>query len=72
MTTLFDLQQPMGYELKDNVHIFHLVPSSNLCDHWFGHNLLVKSRTSVIRPANAHFCPCINEGVFDRTRISWI
>ena len=23
--TPFDLQQPMGYQLKDNIHIFHLV-----------------------------------------------
>ena len=31
-----------GYQWKDNVHIFHLMPSSILCDHWFGHRVALK------------------------------
>ena len=38
----------VGYQWKDNIHIFHLVPSSALCDHQFGHKNLLKSRTEVI------------------------
>ena len=32
-------QKTKGYQWKDNVHIFHLMPSSTLCDHWFGHRI---------------------------------
>ena len=28
---------------KDNVGIFHLMPISSLCDHWFGHRVALKT-----------------------------
>ena len=29
-------QKTKGYQLKDNVHTFYLIPSGTLCDHWSG------------------------------------
>ena len=63
-------QLSMGCQWKDNIHIFHLVPSSTLCDHYFGHKKLLKSQTEVIISKNAHICPCNYEGVYDRWKES--
>ena len=32
----------MGYHLKDNEHIFHLIPKSMMYAHWLGHNEVSK------------------------------
>ena len=36
-------QETKGYQWKDNVHIFHLIPSGTLCDHWSGHRDALKT-----------------------------
>ena len=36
-------QKIKGYQLKDNVHTFHLIPSGTLCDHWSGHRDALKT-----------------------------
>ena len=36
-------QKTKGYQLKDNVHTFHLIPSGTLCDHWSGHRDALKT-----------------------------
>ena len=38
-----DPQKAKGYQLKDNVHTFHLIPSGTLCDHWSGHRDALKT-----------------------------
>ena len=40
-----NLQKTKGYQLKDNVHTFHLIPSGTLCvcDHWSGHRDALKT-----------------------------
>ena len=30
-------QKTKGYQWKDNVHAFDLIPRSSQCDHWFGY-----------------------------------
>ena len=37
MTKPLDLHRLMGYHMKDNIHIFHLVPSKPVSDHWNCH-----------------------------------
>ena len=32
-----------GYQLKDNFHTFHLIPSGTLCDHWSGRRDALKT-----------------------------
>ena len=39
----------IGRSQKDLVDIFHSVPCGTLCDHQYGHEWLVKHRTSVSR-----------------------
>ena len=34
MTKQLDLHGLMGYHAKDNIHIFHLIPSKLVFDHW--------------------------------------
>ena len=34
----------MGYQWKDNIHIFHVAPISALCDQWFGYSKGQKKR----------------------------
>ena len=36
-------QKTKGYQLKDNVHTFHLIPRGTLCDHWSGHRDALKT-----------------------------
>ena len=36
-------KETKGYQWKDNVHIFHLIPSGALCDHWSGHRDALKT-----------------------------
>ena len=36
-------QETKGYQWKDNVHIFHLIPSGTLYDHWSGHRDALKT-----------------------------
>ena len=34
VTKPLDLHGLMGYHMKDNIHIFHLVPNKSVSDHW--------------------------------------
>ena len=36
-------QETKGYQWKDNVDIFHFIPSGTLCDHWSGHRDALKT-----------------------------
>ena len=73
----------MGYQWKNNVHIFyldkytsgikkksfiwHLFIFLKLC-HWWGRNNLLKKWTHLISTQNAHFCPDLsNKAVLGRT-----
>ena len=40
MTKQLDLHGLMGYHMKDNIHIFHLVPCKTISGHWNYHKKL--------------------------------
>jgi len=50
----------MGFQQKDLVHFFHLVPCGTLCDHWFGHKFIMKNDV------------CCGGGIIDRTPVYFV